>query len=95
VAAPNDPAPPAPPAPPAMPPSQLPPSVVRTVVPLLVAVCGAWAARELGIDQVVLAELLGVLLATAYYVAVRLLARGRPRLGVLLGWPAEPTYLPR
>jgi hypothetical protein len=93
VAVPNDPAPPTTP-PVALPPS-LPPSVVRTVVPLLVAVIGAWVARELGIDQVVLAELLGVLLATAYYVAVRLLARGRPRLGVLLGWPAEPTYLPR
>lgn len=72
------------------------PSVIRTVVPLLVALFTSWLVK-LGIDpgpyEDLIAQLAGGLVALAYYVAVRVFEMHvAPRLGWLLGLPKQPTY---
>lgn len=76
--------------------SQLVPSIIRTVVPLLVALVTSWLVK-LGIDpgpyQELIAQLVGGTVALAYYVAVRIFeTHVRPWLGWLLGLPKQPTY---
>ena len=76
--------------------SQLGPSIIRTVVPLIVAGIVSQLAKR-GIDagphQEVIAQAVGALVAAAYYGAVRLLeTHVKPRLGWLLGSAKAPTY---
>lgn len=71
------------------------PSLVRTAVPLLVTLLGPYAAQWLGWDSVQLEQALGVVLAAAYYLLVRLLERRWPAAGVLLGVPRAPVYAAR
>jgi hypothetical protein len=66
-------------------------SLRRTVVPLVV---GAVAASALGpwLPMDVVAEWTTVLLATAYYAALRVLELRVPAAGLLLGGRAIPRY---
>jgi hypothetical protein len=71
------------------------PSLIRTLVPVLVTLLGPWAARWLGIEATQLEQALSVALGAAYYLLVRLLEQRLPRMGWLLGYPQQPTYEPR
>jgi hypothetical protein len=76
--------------------SQLLPSIIRTVVPMLVALVTSWLVK-LGIDpgpyQDLLSQLAGGLVATLYYVAVRFFETHiKPKFGWLLGYAKQPTY---
>jgi len=76
--------------------SQLIPSIIRTVVPLLVALVTALLVKA-GIDpgpyRELIAQLVGGAVATAYYVAVRVFETYvKPRWGWLLGYAKQPTY---
>lgn len=71
-------------------------SYVRTAVPILVGALAAWLAQK-GFtvpEELVTATsgLLTALFALAYYAIVRKLEQKWPKLGVLLGVPASPTY---
>lgn len=71
------------------------PSFVRTIVPYVIGFIITLAARW-GIDIGPSAELTGaltVLIGTAYYVAVRLLAKRWPGLERLLVVKSTPTYV--
>lgn len=72
--------------------SNLGPSLIRTLVPILVTLLGPLAARWLGIDSEQLAAALGVLLGAVYYLVVRLIERRHPNAGLLLGQRGAPTY---
>ncbi|GAA2037274.1 hypothetical protein GCM10009740_31270 [Terrabacter terrae] len=78
--------------------TQLVPSIIRTVVPLLVALVTALLVKA-GIDpgpfHDLIAQLCGALVATAYYVAVRVFeTHVKPHLGWFLGYPKQPSYDP-
>ena len=67
-------------------------SIRRTVVPLAV---GAVASSALGpyLPDALVAEWTTLLLATVYYVVLRLLETKFPALGVLLGGRGLPMYV--
>lgn len=70
------------------------PSIVRTIVPVLVGQIVAYVAT-LGIVvpgdvETALTVILGFLATTVYYIAVRFLEQKFPKLGALLGWAATP-----
>jgi hypothetical protein len=67
-------------------------SVRRTVVPFVVGAVGASLAGPYLPDALV-AEWTTVLLATIYYVGLRLLETKFPSLSVLLGGRGQPTYV--
>jgi hypothetical protein len=74
----------------------LAPSIIRTLVPLVVQFVTAQLTRR-GIDPGpyagVISQLVGVVVAATYYAAVRILeTRGRQAWGWLLGKPGAPTY---
>lgn len=76
--------------------NQIGPSIIRTVVPLLVQLVVSQLAKG-GIDsgpyQEILSQVVGAVVAAAYYGAVRLLETYvKPRLGWLLGSAKAPTY---
>ena len=76
--------------------NQIGPSLIRTIVPLVVAAVVSQLAKR-GIDagpwQEFIAQAVGALVAAAYYGAVRLLEiHVKPRLGILLGSAKAPTY---
>lgn len=76
--------------------SQIGPSIIRTVVPLLVQLVVAQLAKR-GVDpgpyQELIAQVIGAAVAAGYYGAVRLLETYvKPRLGWLLGSAKAPTY---
>lgn len=71
------------------------PSIIRTLVPFLVALVGPWVASNLGIGNDDLSNVLTVLVGGVYYVAARLAERYLgDQFGWLLGHPAQPLYLP-
>lgn len=78
--------------------SGLGPSIVRTLVPLVVGLLVALAARWLGVElpEAALTEVVTVFVAGAYYAAVRVLEEhvspvfGRVLLGLGLG--GQPRY---
>ena len=72
--------------------SNIGPSIIRTIVPYLVALIGPWVLRNLGVDEAHLSAGLTILVGALLYVAARLLEQVAPRFGWLLGWPAQPTY---
>jgi len=66
-------------------------SIRRTVVPIVV---GAVGASVLGgyLPDALVAEWTTVLLASVYYVALRLLETKFPQVSVLLGGKGQPAY---
>lgn len=68
------------------------PSLIRTVVPFLVALAGPWALRYLGVTEADLSNVLTVALGAVYYVAVRALEQYAPQFGWLLGVAKTPSY---
>lgn len=71
------------------------PSIVRTVVPLLVGwLISLPVTAALGLDETTVTGLVTVALSALYYVAVRSLERRWPGVGVLLGSARQPTYVP-
>lgn len=74
--------------------SELLPSYIRTFVPFLVGVLGAWLARQgFEIDSVVLMHALGAIIGYGYYVVVRFLEVGlSPKWGYILGTRKQPIY---
>jgi len=74
-------------------PSSLPPSIVRTVVPLVVAWLLSWLPAELELTEGQLGTVVTLALAGGYYIVVRLLeVYVWPRFGVLLGSSQAPVY---
>ena len=69
------------------------PGVVRTLVPIVVSVLVGWGFSETSLNAPVLA-VLTVVVTALYYVAVRLLERYWTKIGWLLGYPAQPVYVP-
>ncbi|NQX36240.1 hypothetical protein [Herbiconiux sp. VKM Ac-2851] len=70
---------------------------IRTYVPYGIGAALAWLLATIGLDltgdfQIALIALAVVLVTNAYYLAVRLLERVLPILGVLLGIPKTPEY---
>lgn len=75
------------------------PSIIRTLVPLavgqIVALAASTGLEVPGDVQDALVVLLGFVVTTVYYLAVRFLEQKFPKLGALLGWAAVPTsYTP-
>ena len=74
-------------------PSSLPPSIVRTLVPLIVAWLLSWLPAELALTEGQLGTAVTLALAAVYYIAVRLVeVYVSPRVGVLLGSRQAPVY---
>jgi len=68
-------------------------SIIRTIVPAVVAFLVAWAARA-GLD-IPVEEVTGVIeivVLGVYYAGVRYLEENHPKAGWLLGLPAKPSY---
>lgn len=70
------------------------PSVLRTVVPLLVGYFAAWpVAGWFGLQDDQVTALVTVLVTAVYYLLVRVLETYvEPNLGFLLGWAGRPVY---
>jgi hypothetical protein len=69
------------------------PSLIRTVVPLLVGILITWAAKAgLNLAEGDVTALLTALITAVYYATVRLIEQKFPAAGWLLGYPAAPTY---
>jgi hypothetical protein len=67
-------------------------SIVRTLVPWLVALLGPQALAVAGIGEADLSAVLTVLIGAAYYVVVRLVESVWPSAGWLLGSAVQPEY---
>lgn len=71
------------------------PSIIRTVVPLIVGwLLSIPVVAGLGIDQSALETLFSTLISIVYYVVVRQIEKYYPKAGILLGYPAAPSYTP-
>lgn len=68
------------------------PSVVRTVVPLVISVLVGWGFTETSLDGPVTA-VLTVVVTALYYVIIRVLERYWDKIGWLLGYPSQPVYV--
>lgn len=72
------------------------PSIIRTVVPVVVGVVLGQAAKiGLNLDEGAVTELVTVAITTAYYAIIRVLETRWPGLGVLLGYARAPHYRKR
>lgn len=75
------------------------PSIVRTIVPIGVGQLVAYLVT-LGVTipenvETAMTVLLGFVVTSLYYLAVRFIEQKFPKLGVLLGWAAVPAgYVP-
>ena len=67
-------------------------SIRRTVVPFAVGAVGASVVGPY-LPETLVAEWVTVVLATIYYVAIRLIEIKIPALGVFLGAKAKPAYI--
>lgn len=70
------------------------PSIVRTIVPVAVGQVVAYLVT-LGVVvpedvEAALTLILGFVITTVYYIAIRFLEQKFPKLGALLGWAATP-----
>lgn len=71
----------------------LAPSLVRTVVPLVVGYFLAWPVTKLlGLTEEQVTSLVTVAVTALYYLGVRLAEQYVPQLGWLLGYAATPVY---
>jgi hypothetical protein len=69
------------------------PSILRTVVPLIVGwVLAQPVVAGLGVTEADATTAATAVVTGLYYVAVRLLEQLHPRFGWLLGLPVAPTY---
>jgi hypothetical protein len=68
------------------------PSIVRTIVPFLVALVGPWVAARLGVGADDLSNVLTVAIGGVYYFVVRLAEQWLPQFGWLLGVARAPQY---
>jgi hypothetical protein len=74
-------------------PASLLPSILRTLVPLIVGYFAAWpAAKWLGLTDEQVTSLITAVITAAYYLLVRALEQVAPQFGWLLGWAAPPEY---
>jgi hypothetical protein len=68
-------------------------SLVRTVVPVLVGlVLAKVSIDKFGVDGETLKTVVTTVAVGGYYAAVRALEVKWPKVGVLLGWAATPSY---
>lgn len=68
-------------------------SIVRTVVPTVVGLLLALAAKTgLQLDPGTVSMLVDALAVGAYHAGVRVLENRWPSFGVMLGWRAQPHY---
>jgi hypothetical protein len=75
--------------------SSLLPSVLRTVVPLLVGYFGALpVVKALGLTDDQMVGLFTVLVAGLYWLVVRVAEKALPQAGWLLGYASPPVYAP-
>jgi hypothetical protein len=75
--------------------SDLGTSVVRTIVPIVVGLVVALAAKAgLHLTSASVTPIIASGVGAAYYAAVRLLEQKWPALGVLLGSATQPVYVP-
>jgi hypothetical protein len=68
------------------------PSLVRTLVPFLVALLGPKALEWFGIGADDLSAALTVAVGGVYYAVVRVAETYLPKAGLLLGWAKQPSY---
>lgn len=74
--------------------SQNTPAIVRTVVPILVGLAVALAAKAgLSITSASVTPVIASAVAAVYYAAVRLAEQKWPKLSILLGSSATPVYV--
>lgn len=69
------------------------PSIVRTLIPVIVALAVRVGFSKTGIDEVWVERALTVVVTMAYYAVVRVLERNWSKIGWLLGYPAQPVYV--
>jgi hypothetical protein len=67
-------------------------SIVRTLVPFLVALVGPWLTDQLGLTDDEISSVSAIATGAAYYLLARLLEQFHPKLGFLLGAPKQPVY---
>lgn len=67
-------------------------SIVRTVIPYLVGYLATLGITLSNENLAALSNTLAFFIAVAYYAVVRIAERRYPKVGVLLGIPAKPTY---
>ena len=72
--------------------SDLAPSIIRTLVPIIVGAVGGYEATYLGATPAQQTAIATVAAGGLYYLLVRLLEHRWPALGVLLGVPSAPVY---
>ena len=70
------------------------PSIVRTLVPLIVSVLVGWGLADTNLTDPVTA-VLTILVTALYYIVVRLLEQHWSKIGWLLGYPSQPVYAKR
>lgn len=70
------------------------PSIVRTVVPLVISVLVGWGFAETALTGPVTA-VLTIVVTALYYIVVRLLEQHWSKIGWLLGYPSQPVYAKR
>lgn len=68
------------------------PSLIRTWVPLIVALIGPWVTQYVGLSDDRISSVAAAAIAGVYYLVIRLLERYFPQFGWLLGWAKQPTY---
>ena len=70
-------------------------SMIRTVVPIVVGLIVALAAKAgFNVTSASITPVVASGAAAVYYVAVRMLELRWPRLGLLLGSATQPVYVP-
>jgi hypothetical protein len=74
--------------------SDLAPSMIRTLVPMIVGAIGGYEATYLGLTPSQQTAYTTVAVGGLYYALVRLLEHRWPSLGILLGVPMAPVYTP-
>lgn len=76
--------------------AELSPSLIRTLVPMLVGLLGTWlVSLGVNIDSTVLAGLVTVAIGWVYYVVIRFLeVFSSSKWGYVLGLKAKPIYSP-
>lgn len=69
------------------------PSIIRTIVPVIVGVIVGQAARiGFDLDAGAVTSIVTVVVAAAYHAIVRFLEERWPALGALLGYARAPQY---
>lgn len=76
-------------------PTSVLPSILRTLVPILVGYFAAWpVATILGLSDDQVTSLITAVITALYYLVIRALEQWLPEFGWLIGWASPPRYLP-